>query len=224
MCHSASCPLFQLCFVRYSPKNPHRLHFEWRPRKWKHWEKERKGWDSQRKRLKQGWKVEEISLQWKAISGFCEMQWSDCFFSRHGSTEEVELCEGGGETAGEKRETPASATRAQGEESAGAETSFPFFLLPLPYHATSGCAWVTVYQFSLVRPLWLWKPRTKYICLLSLDFNIYVPVILSLSVLPQEVDTTIPNYEIMYMIRDFRASLDRPLTTADLVGRHCTVC
>ncbi|KAG8012086.1 Kinesin-like protein KIF2A, partial [Nibea albiflora] len=33
----------------------------------------------------------------------------------------------------------------------------------------------------------------------------------------QEVDTTIPNYEIMYMIRDFRASLDyRPLTTADL--------
>lgn len=40
---------------------------------------------------------------------------------------------------------------------------------------------------------------------------------LSVSVL-QEVDTTIPNYEIMYMIRDFRASLDcRPLTTADLV-------
>ncbi|TKS78818.1 Kinesin-like protein KIF2A [Collichthys lucidus] len=36
----------------------------------------------------------------------------------------------------------------------------------------------------------------------------------------QEVDTTIPNYEIMYMIRDFRASLDyRPLTTADLVSR-----
>lgn len=35
----------------------------------------------------------------------------------------------------------------------------------------------------------------------------------------QEVDTTIPNYEIMYMIRDFRASLDyRPLTTADLVS------
>ena len=37
--------------------------------------------------------------------------------------------------------------------------------------------------------------------------------------LSQEVDTTIPNYEIMYMIRDFRASLDyRPLTTADLVS------
>uniref|UniRef100_A0A3B3BGZ2 Kinesin-like protein n=1 Tax=Oryzias melastigma TaxID=30732 RepID=A0A3B3BGZ2_ORYME len=33
----------------------------------------------------------------------------------------------------------------------------------------------------------------------------------------QEVDTTIPNYEILYMIRDFRASLDyRPLTTADV--------
>lgn len=42
---------------------------------------------------------------------------------------------------------------------------------------------------------------------------------LSLLVLFQEVDTTIPNYEIMYMIRDFRASLDyRPLTTADLVS------
>lgn len=37
----------------------------------------------------------------------------------------------------------------------------------------------------------------------------------------QEVDTTIPNYEIMYMIRDFRASLDyRPLTTADLVSKN----
>ena len=44
-------------------------------------------------------------------------------------------------------------------------------------------------------------------------------VTLSLPVLFQEVDTTIPNYEIMYMIRDFRASLDyRPLTTADLVS------
>uniref|UniRef100_A0A6Q2XBH7 Kinesin-like protein n=1 Tax=Esox lucius TaxID=8010 RepID=A0A6Q2XBH7_ESOLU len=33
----------------------------------------------------------------------------------------------------------------------------------------------------------------------------------------QEVDTTVPNYEILYMIRDFRASLDyRPLSTADL--------
>ncbi|XP_034450576.1 kinesin-like protein KIF2A isoform X2 [Hippoglossus hippoglossus] len=37
----------------------------------------------------------------------------------------------------------------------------------------------------------------------------------------QEVDTTIPNYEIMYMIRDFRASLDyRPLTTSDLIEEH----
>ncbi|XP_036383018.1 kinesin-like protein KIF2A isoform X2 [Megalops cyprinoides] len=37
----------------------------------------------------------------------------------------------------------------------------------------------------------------------------------------QEVDTTIPNYEIMYMIRDFRASLDyRPLTTTDLIEEH----
>ncbi|KAM9743419.1 kinesin-like protein KIF2A isoform 3-T3 [Menidia menidia] len=37
----------------------------------------------------------------------------------------------------------------------------------------------------------------------------------------QEVDTTIPNYEIMYMIRDFRASLDyRPLTTADMIEEH----
>ncbi|XP_066567523.1 kinesin-like protein KIF2A isoform X1 [Amia ocellicauda] len=37
----------------------------------------------------------------------------------------------------------------------------------------------------------------------------------------QEVDTTNPNYEIMYMIRDFRASLDyRPLTTADLIEEH----
>ncbi|XP_061842489.1 kinesin-like protein KIF2A isoform X4 [Nerophis lumbriciformis] len=37
----------------------------------------------------------------------------------------------------------------------------------------------------------------------------------------QETDTTIPNYEIMCMIRDFRASLDyRPLTTADLIEEH----
>ncbi|XP_074494283.1 kinesin-like protein KIF2A isoform X2 [Sebastes fasciatus] len=37
----------------------------------------------------------------------------------------------------------------------------------------------------------------------------------------QEVDTTIPNYEIMYMIRDFRASLDyHPLTTTDLIEEH----
>uniref|UniRef100_A0A4W5PT05 Kinesin-like protein n=1 Tax=Hucho hucho TaxID=62062 RepID=A0A4W5PT05_9TELE len=37
----------------------------------------------------------------------------------------------------------------------------------------------------------------------------------------QEVDTTIPNYEILYMIRDFRASLDyRPLSTADLIEEH----
>ncbi|XP_037115822.1 kinesin-like protein KIF2A isoform X2 [Syngnathus acus] len=37
----------------------------------------------------------------------------------------------------------------------------------------------------------------------------------------QEVDTTIPNYEIMCMIRDFRASLDyRPLTSADLIEEH----
>ncbi|XP_076006882.1 kinesin-like protein KIF2A isoform X4 [Genypterus blacodes] len=37
----------------------------------------------------------------------------------------------------------------------------------------------------------------------------------------QEVDTTIPNFEIMYMIRDFRASLDyRPLTTADVIEEH----
>ncbi|KAM6965717.1 kinesin-like protein KIF2A isoform 4-T4 [Aplochiton taeniatus] len=37
----------------------------------------------------------------------------------------------------------------------------------------------------------------------------------------QEVDTTVPNYEILYMIRDFRASLDyRPLTTADLIVEH----
>lgn len=35
----------------------------------------------------------------------------------------------------------------------------------------------------------------------------------------KEIDTTIPNYEILQMIRDFRASLDyRPLTTTDLVG------
>ncbi|XP_052422589.1 kinesin-like protein KIF2A isoform X1 [Carassius gibelio] len=37
----------------------------------------------------------------------------------------------------------------------------------------------------------------------------------------QEVDTTTPNYEIMCMIRDFRASLDyRPLTTQDLIEDH----
>ncbi|XP_030624220.1 kinesin-like protein KIF2A isoform X2 [Chanos chanos] len=37
----------------------------------------------------------------------------------------------------------------------------------------------------------------------------------------QDVDATTPNYEIMCMIRDFRASLDyRPLTTADLIEEH----
>ncbi|KAI7793604.1 putative kinesin-like protein KIF2A-like, partial [Triplophysa rosa] len=37
----------------------------------------------------------------------------------------------------------------------------------------------------------------------------------------QEVEATTPNYEIMCMIRDFRASLDyRPLTTADLIEDH----
>uniref|UniRef100_A0A8C4X8F0 Kinesin-like protein n=1 Tax=Erpetoichthys calabaricus TaxID=27687 RepID=A0A8C4X8F0_ERPCA len=37
----------------------------------------------------------------------------------------------------------------------------------------------------------------------------------------QEVDATNPNYEIMFMIREFRASLDyRPLTTADLIEEH----
>ncbi|XP_041956970.1 kinesin-like protein KIF2A isoform X2 [Alosa sapidissima] len=37
----------------------------------------------------------------------------------------------------------------------------------------------------------------------------------------QEVDTTVPNYEILQMIREFRASLDyRPLTTSDLIEEH----
>ncbi|XP_076019748.1 kinesin-like protein KIF2A [Genypterus blacodes] len=37
----------------------------------------------------------------------------------------------------------------------------------------------------------------------------------------QEVDATLPNYEIMCMITDFRASLDyRPLTTTDLIDEH----
>uniref|UniRef100_A0A674P048 Kinesin-like protein n=1 Tax=Takifugu rubripes TaxID=31033 RepID=A0A674P048_TAKRU len=37
----------------------------------------------------------------------------------------------------------------------------------------------------------------------------------------QEIDTTIPNYEILQMIRDFRASLDyRPLTTTDVIEEH----
>ncbi|XP_015262287.1 PREDICTED: kinesin-like protein KIF2A isoform X2 [Gekko japonicus] len=37
----------------------------------------------------------------------------------------------------------------------------------------------------------------------------------------QDVDATNPNYEIMYMIRDFRGSLDyRPLTTADPIDEH----
>lgn len=35
----------------------------------------------------------------------------------------------------------------------------------------------------------------------------------------QEVDVNVPNYEIMCMIRDFRASLDyRPLTGNDVVS------
>ncbi|XP_063066412.1 kinesin-like protein KIF2A [Engraulis encrasicolus] len=41
----------------------------------------------------------------------------------------------------------------------------------------------------------------------------------------QEVDTATPNYEIMVMIRDFRASLDyRPLTTADLIEEEHRIC
>lgn len=55
---------------------------------------------------------------------------------------------------------------------------------------------------------------------LLIDEHIFIHHSVMLSLLAQEVDTTIPNYEIMYMIRDFRASLDyRPLTTADLVSR-----
>lgn len=35
----------------------------------------------------------------------------------------------------------------------------------------------------------------------------------------QEVDVNLPNYEILCMIRDFRASLDyRPLTSNDVVS------
>uniref|UniRef100_A0A3P8XAN0 Kinesin-like protein n=1 Tax=Esox lucius TaxID=8010 RepID=A0A3P8XAN0_ESOLU len=41
----------------------------------------------------------------------------------------------------------------------------------------------------------------------------------------QEVDVTVPNYEIMCMIRDFRASLDyRPLTTADPIDEEHRIC
>ncbi|XP_012684046.1 kinesin-like protein KIF2A isoform X5 [Clupea harengus] len=37
----------------------------------------------------------------------------------------------------------------------------------------------------------------------------------------QEVDTTVPNFEILQMITEFRSSLDyRPLTTADLIEEH----
>ncbi|XP_037553055.1 kinesin-like protein KIF2A, partial [Nematolebias whitei] len=37
----------------------------------------------------------------------------------------------------------------------------------------------------------------------------------------QEVDVNLPNYEIMCMIRDFRASLDyRPLTSNDVIEEH----
>uniref|UniRef100_A0A4W4FDS4 Kinesin-like protein n=1 Tax=Electrophorus electricus TaxID=8005 RepID=A0A4W4FDS4_ELEEL len=40
----------------------------------------------------------------------------------------------------------------------------------------------------------------------------------------QEVDTTVPNYEIIQMIRDFRASLEyRPLTATDLVRMELDV-
>lgn len=47
------------------------------------------------------------------------------FSCLNGSEEEVKLCEGGGETAGEKREASTSATRAQGEEGSGT-CCFPF--------------------------------------------------------------------------------------------------
>lgn len=49
--------------------------------------------------------------------------------------------------------------------------------------------------------------------------------VMSFYVLLQEIDTTIPNYEILQMIRDFRASLDyRPLTTSDVVGWRFKLC
>lgn len=55
---------------------------------------------------------------------------------------------------------------------------------------------------------------TKSTTRVSFDTFVFVPF--------QEVDVNLPNYEIMCMIRDFRASLDyRPLTSNDLVSKKC---
>lgn len=59
----------------------------------------------------------------------CERQWSYRFSRLYGSEEEIKLREGGGETAGEEREAPDSATGAQGEESSGTSALFTRLLL-----------------------------------------------------------------------------------------------
>lgn len=52
-----------------------------------------------------------------------------------------------------------------------------------------------------------------------IHLRVWFICVMGFSVLLQEIDTTIPNYEILQMIRDFRASLDyRPLTASDVVS------
>lgn len=120
------------------------------------------------------------------------------------SSEEVKLCEGGGEAAGKEGEETNSAAGAQGEEGSGT-----FLHTTLPY---------TVSLASCTPP----APSLIFHAL-SVLFDLWELVTHVIAALSQEVEATTPNYEIMCMIRDFRASLDyRPLTTVDLVSEHCS--
>ncbi len=59
----------------------------------------------------------------------------------------------------------------------------------------------------------MWKLKIYTNCITFIGFLGFFSFLL------QEVDVNLPNYEIMCMIRDFRASLDyRPLTSNDLVS------
>uniref|UniRef100_A0A9J8DM87 Kinesin-like protein n=1 Tax=Cyprinus carpio carpio TaxID=630221 RepID=A0A9J8DM87_CYPCA len=112
------------------------------------------------------------------------------------SKEEVELCEGSGKIAGEEGETQATATRTERKASTG-KTSHYISHISLPRLSAFNCD-----VFVRIDTWWCSYCECAWFVL-------------------KEIDTTIPNYEILQMIRDFRASLDyRPLTTTDLIEEH----
>lgn len=89
------------------------------PQREKYCSDQDKDWGRRRNRLKEGWREEELSLQRKTVGIPFIRSSSHCCSCLYGSKEKVKLCEGGGETSGEKRKASASATGAPGKESSG---------------------------------------------------------------------------------------------------------